>query len=73
MTGTVIAATLIRTAPTGFEPGYAVALVDVAGHRELHRLDDVTEPPPVGSIVPLGRRDAVSSSHVAVFAPGAGG
>jgi uncharacterized OB-fold protein len=61
-TGTVIAATAIRAAPDGFEPGYVIALVDVGGCRELRRLDDVTEPPLAGSIVRLGRGDRQVSS-----------
>jgi len=73
MTGTVIAATVIRTAPAGWDPGYVVALVDVAGRRELHRLDDVSEPPSTGSIVQLGRCAAPLSSDVAVSGPGTAG
>jgi uncharacterized OB-fold protein len=71
MSGTITAATVIRTAPAGFEPGYVVALVDVGGRRALHRLDDVTEAPRPGSIVQLGRSDQPLSSPavVSVAAP----
>jgi len=49
----VIAATAIHAAPEGFEPGYVLALVDVAGARRLVRLEMGPDGPPrPGSSVP---------------------
>lgn len=52
-TAVVIAATTIHAAPDGFEPGYVLALVDVAGTRRLVRLDAGPDgPPQPGAAVP---------------------
>jgi uncharacterized OB-fold protein len=68
-TGTVIAATLIRAAPAGFEPGYVVALIDTDGARELHRLDGSHGAPAPGTVVSLGRAQPRFSSAAAVSPP----
>jgi hypothetical protein len=69
-TATVIAATVIRAAPEGFEPGAVIALVEVDGVRELHRLDLEREAPPPGTVVLVGRSDQDFSSARAVTSGG---
>jgi hypothetical protein len=70
--GIVVAATVIRAAPAGFEAGYVIALVDVAGARELHRLDEhVSEAPAPGTVVSVGRADPRFSSTAALSRPAA--
>ncbi|HVD86494.1 MAG TPA: hypothetical protein VNB59_03720 [Solirubrobacterales bacterium] len=49
----VIAATAIRAAPEGFEPGYVLVLLEAEdGARRLARLD-VEEPPAPGTTVAI--------------------
>jgi hypothetical protein len=71
-TATVIAATVVRAAPTGFGPDGVIALVEVDGVRELHRLPPApmgaAPAPAPGDVIRVGRADPRFSSPAAVAA-----